>query len=272
MRSKKLNTKKSKRWGLLNMRSTLRLKSDLEIEKIRNAGRIAAQALDLVEKHVVPGKTTLELDKICHDFIISKGAIPAPLNYKGFPKSICTSINNVVCHGIPSSAEVLKEGDIINIDVTVILNGWHGDTSRTFIVGQTSPEITNLVQTANDCMIAGINAVKVGDDLSAIGLAIDTLARSRGFTSVEDFVGHGIGEIFHEPEIAIYHYNTGPLNVRFQPGMVFTIEPMINQGSPRLRVLKDGWTAITADGKYSAQFEHTIAIKSDGSVHILTLP
>ncbi|MCX6116494.1 MAG: type I methionyl aminopeptidase [Proteobacteria bacterium] len=246
------------------------LKSDFEIAEMKMSCQLAASTLDMIEKHVKPGISTLELNDICHDFIVSAGAIPAPLNYKGFPKSICTSVNEVVCHGIPNSKQILKDGDIINIDVTTILNGYHGDTSKTFLVGSNvSLEKRKLVDVTRDCLNAGISAVSPGCRLGDIGYAIESLANSCGYSVVKDFVGHGIGRGFHEdPQIS--HVGQKGKGIRLDPGMVFTIEPMINAGDWRIKILKDGWTAITLDHSISAQFEHTIAIKSDWTVEILT--
>ncbi len=247
----------------------IKLKSETEIEAMRPAGKLAAQTLDFINDHIKAGVSTLQLDKLCHEFIISHGAIPAPLNYKGFPKSICTSINHVVCHGIPSEKDVLKDGDIINIDVTTIVDGYHGDTSRMYLVGQVSDQAKRLVETTKKCLQAGIDAVKIGSRVGDIGYAIQSLAESRGYSVVREFVGHGIGRIFHE-EPQIFHYGKPRQGTRIEAGMVFTIEPMINEGVWRTKMLSDGWTAITADGKLSAQFEHTIAVHHDGTIEILT--
>lgn len=248
------------------------LKSDREIDAMRASGKLAAEVLVMIEKFVKPGVTTLELNDICHDFIVSAGAIPAPLNYKGFPKSICTSVNEVVCHGIPNASQVLKDGDIINIDITTIVDGYHGDTSKTFLVGgNVTPAAKKLVKITEECMYRGIEAVRPGARLGDIGHAIQTHAESHGYSVVRDFVGHGIGKIFHEdPQIA--HYGDAGKGSRLEPGMTFTIEPMINAGDWRLKILKDKWTAVTLDRSLSAQFEHTIAIRSDGRVEILTVP
>ena len=248
------------------------LKSEREIDVLRASCKLAAQTLVMIEPFVKPGISTQELNDICHDFIVSSGAIPAPLNYKGFPKSICTSINEVVCHGIPNSKQILKDGDIINIDVTTILDEFHGDTSRTFLVGSSVPRAAaSLVKDTEACLYKGIEAVRPGARLGDIGHAIQTYAHSKGYSVVRDFVGHGIGRTFHEePQVA--HYGEAGKGIRLEPGMTFTIEPMINAGDWRIKVLKDGWTAVTLDRSLSAQFEHTIAIHEDGSVEILTLP
>ncbi len=248
------------------------LKTDLEIDAMRKSGKLAAEVLTMIEKYVKPGITTLELNDICHDFTVSAGAISAPLNYKGFPKSICTSVNEVVCHGIPNANQVLKDGDIINIDITTIVDGFHGDTSRTFLVGNNvSKEAKRLVAVTEECLNRGIAVVRPGARIGDIGHVIQTYAESQGYSVVRDFVGHGIGRIFHEdPQIS--HYGEAGKGVRLEPGMTFTIEPMINIGDWRIKVLKDKWTAVTLDRSLSAQFEHTIAIRSDGSVEILTRP
>ena len=250
--------------------SMIFLKSDQEIDAMRASGRLAAQVLTMIEPHVKAGVTTLELNDICHDYIVSRGAIPAPLNYKGFPKSICTSLNEVVCHGIPSSKTKLKDGDIINIDITTIVDGYHGDTSRTFLVGAVSEKARRLVKVTKECLELGINCVRPGARIGDIGAAIQGHAEKHGYSVVRDFVGHGIGKQFHE-EPQIMHYGQKGTGSRLESGMVFTIEPMINEGHWRTKVKKDGWTAVTVDGILSAQFEHTLAIRSDGSVEILTL-
>ncbi|RZA20988.1 MAG: type I methionyl aminopeptidase [Proteobacteria bacterium] len=246
------------------------LKTDAEIDQMRPAGELAGELLDMIEEYVKPGVTTLELNDIVHNYTVKKGAVCAPLNYRGFPKSMCTSINDVVCHGIPSSKAKLKEGDIINIDVTPILGGYHGDTSRTYFVGQVSEKAKKLVQITKECLDRGIAEVKEGARVGDIGHAIQSYAEAQGYSVVRDFVGHGIGKVFHE-DPQIFHYGEKGRGQRLERGMVFTIEPMINEGTYRTKVLKDGWTALTLDGSLSAQFEHTIAIRSDWSVEILTL-
>lgn len=246
------------------------LKSDAEIDAMRPSGKLAAQTLNMIEQHIKPGVTTLELDEICHEFILKNKAIPAPLNYRGFPKSICTSINNVVCHGIPSAKDKLKEGDIINVDITTILDGYFGDTSRTFYVGKVAPKAERLVECARKCLELGIAAVKPGNRIGDIGHAIQKHAESLGYSVVKEFVGHGIGKQFHE-DPQILHYGEPGKGERLKEGMVFTIEPMINEGHWKTKVRKDGWTAVTIDNGWSAQFEHTLAIRKDGSVEILTL-
>ena len=246
------------------------LKSDKEIEIMKKSCRLAALTLKYIETYLKPGVTTLEINDLCHDFIVRNGAIPAPLNYRGFPKSICTSINDVVCHGIPSSKTKLKEGDIVNIDVTTILDGYHGDLSKTFCIGEVSREAQRLVQVAKECLFIGIKTIRPGNRIGDIGQAIQKYAESHGYSVVREFVGHGIGKEFHEdPQVPHFgHAGEGP---RLEKGMTFTIEPMVNQGHWKTKVKKDGWTAITLDGSLSAQFEHTIAIRNDGVVEILTV-
>jgi len=246
------------------------LKNDQEIETMKKSGRLAAELLDMIEAHVKPGITTQELNDICHDFTVKRGAISAPLNYKGYPKSICTSVNEVVCHGIPSSKTRLKDGDIINIDVTPIIDGYHGDASRTYLVGNCSEKVKKLVKVTKECLDMGIAAVRPGARVGDIGAAIQKHAHANGFSVVRDFVGHGIGKNFHE-DPQIFHYGEAGKGLRLEPGMVFTIEPMINEGDFRTKVKKDGWTAVTVDGSLSAQFEHTLAIRSDGRVEVLTV-
>ncbi len=248
------------------------LKSDTEIDAMRAAGRLAAETLAMIAQHLHPGVSTLQLNDICHAFTVERGAICAPLNYRGFPKSICTSVNEVVCHGIPDAKQILKDGDIINIDVTPIVNGYHGDSSKTFFVGENiSPLARKLVKVTEECLEIGISKVKVGARIGDIGAAIQQHAQRNGFSVVRDFVGHGIGKIFHEdPQVP--HYGDAGKGVRLEEGMTFTIEPMINAGDYRCKILKDKWTAVTVDRSLSAQFEHTIAIRSNGTVEILTLP
>lgn len=247
---------------------TIVLLSKREIEKMRRAGQLAAELLHYIEPFVKPGITTLELDEEAERWTQAHGARSAPLGYHGFPKSICTSINEVVCHGIPNEKQVLKDGDIINIDVTPILDGYHGDTSKTFFVGTPSPLAKKLVEVTEKSLYLGIAEVKPGNRIGDIGAAIQEYAESQGFSVVRDFVGHGVSNIFHTaPQIP--HYGTRGKGKRLRAGMVFTIEPMINEGTWEAVVLDDGWTAITKDGKLSAQFEHTVAVTETG-VEILT--
>lgn len=234
-----------------------------DLDGIRAAGRLAAEVLDMITPHVVPGVETETLDRLCHDYIVKHKAVPAPLNYKGFPKSICTSVNHVVCHGIPGPKKLL-DGDIVNIDVTVILDGWYGDTSRMYMVGdKVSKKAERLVEVTYDAMMAGIEVVKPGATLGDIGYAIQTLAEAERFSVVQDFCGHGIGRVFHSPP-SVLHFgeaSTGPV---LEAGMIFTIEPMINAGTWQTKVLSDGWTAVTRDRQLSAQFEHTIVVTETG--------
>lgn len=245
------------------------IKSAREIELMRVAGRLASQTLDMIEKHIRPGVSTEELNQLCHDFIMSHDAYPAPLNYKGFPKSVCTSINEVICHGIPNSKDILKDGDIINVDVTAIKDGYHGDTNRTFFVGEPSPEVRALVEFTREITLKAIGIVKPGIRVGDIGHLIQTEAEARGYGVVREFTGHGLGRQFHEPP-SIFHYGTPGTGAKIRKGMTFTIEPMINLGTHALHVLDDGWTAITDDGKWSAQFEHSIVVTAEGS-EILTV-
>ena len=239
-------------------------------EGIRAAGRLAAEVLDMIAPHVAPGVTTEELDQICHDYILAHNAIPAPLNYKGFPKSICTSINHVVCHGIPGPKKLMN-GDIVNIDVTVILDGWYGDTSRMYGAGDAIPvKAQRLVDVTYDSMMAGINAVKPGATLADVAKAIQAVAEGARFSVVRDFCGHGIGKTFHAPPSVLHYYEPGSEKVVFEPGMFFTIEPMINAGHWATKVLGDGRTAVTRDRSLSAQFEHTVGVTETG-VEIFTL-
>lgn len=229
---------------------------------MRRAGRLTAETLDYITPYVQPGATTGELDRICHDFIVGHGAIPAPLNYRGFPKSICTSINHVVCHGIPGDKK-LQDGDILNIDVTVILDGWHGDSSRMFTVGKVGVKAQRLIDITYEAMMRGIAQVKPGNRLGDIGHAIQSFAESHRFSVVRDFCGHGIGRVFHDTP-SILHFGkpgTGPV---LKEGMFFTVEPMINAGRYDVKVLDDGWTAVTRDRSLSAQFEHTLGVTAEG--------
>ncbi|QYX33926.1 type I methionyl aminopeptidase [Sphaerospermopsis torques-reginae] len=244
--------------------------SQREIEKMRRAGRLAAKLLQHLEPFVKPGVSTQQLNDEAERWTQAQGAKSAPLGYKGFPKSICTSVNEVICHGIPHARQILKEGDIINIDVTPIVDGYHGDTSKTFIVGNTRPKAQKLVEVTEKCLYLGIAEVKPGAKIGDIGAAIQEYAEAEGFSVVREFVGHGISNIFHTaPDIP--HFGTRGKGKRLRPGMVFTIEPMINEGTHETEMLADGWTAVTRDRKLSAQFEHTIAVTEDG-VEILTLP
>lgn len=246
------------------------IKTKEEIELMRKSGKLAAETLVYLEKYLKVGMSTLEVNDLCHDFILSHGAIPAPLNYKGFPKSVCTSINQVVCHGIPSEKVKLKDGDILNVDVTTILGGYYGDTNKTFFIGNVKPEVKKLVEVTSQCLDLAIAQVKPGAKLGDIGAAIQEHAEKHGYSVVRDFCGHGIGKNFHE-DPQVLHFGKWGTGMTLKEGMTFTIEPMINMGSYKCRVLEDGWTAVTIDGKHSAQFEHTLAVVSSGC-EILTLP
>lgn len=235
---------------------------------MRAAGRLAAEALDMIGAHVRPGITTLELDTICHEFIIAHGAIPAPLNYRGYPKSTCISINHVVCHGIPGDRALIA-GDILNIDVTVILDGWHGDSSRMYCAGPPSTKARNLIDATYESLMRGIAAARPGATLGDVGHAIQSYVEAQRFSVVRDFCGHGIGQTFHAPPNVLHYGRRGEGPV-LKPGMFFTIEPMVNAGRPEVKVLDDGWTAVTRDRSLSAQFEHMVGITEDG-VEIFTL-
>ena len=236
-------------------------------DQMKIAGSLAAAALDEVTPYVKPGTATDKLDKICYEFIRDNNGYSAPLFYRGFPKSCCTSANHIVCHGIPSN-KYLKEGDILNIDVTAIVNGWHGDTSRMFFVGDVSIKSKNLVSTTYESMMNAIPIIKDGVHLGDIGESIQSYVEKKGFSVVRDFCGHGIGKIFHEPP-NILHYGKKGEGMKLKAGMVFTVEPMINEGVYYTKMLKDGWTAVTKDKSLSAQFEHTIGVTKDG-VEIFT--
>lgn len=246
------------------------IKTPEEIEKMRVAGRLAAEVLEMIGEYVKPGVTTEELNQICHDYIVDKqDAIPAPLNYKGFPKSICTSVNHVICHGIPSDKKALKKGDIINIDITVIKDGYHGDTSKMFFVGKPSIAAERLVRVTQECMYKAIELVKPGLHLGDIGAVIQKHAESNYYSVVREYCGHGIGKTFHE-DPQVMHYGKKGTGMQIREGMTFTIEPMINQGKPHCTLLPDEWTVVTKDRKLSAQWEHTILVTKDG-FEILTL-
>jgi methionyl aminopeptidase len=229
---------------------------------MRRAGQLAAATLDMITPHVCPGVTTGELDRLCHDYILAHGATPAPLGYRGYPKSICTSINHVVCHGIPGE-RVLAEGDIVNIDVTVILDGWHGDTSRMYVAGQPSTKARLLLDVTYESLMLGVAAVKPGATLGDIGHAIQVFVERHRFSVVRDFCGHGIGRRFHEPPNVLHFGRPGEGPV-LKPGMFFTIEPMVNAGRPEVKILDDGWTAVTRDRSLSAQFEHMVGVTETG--------
>ncbi|MCB1840091.1 MAG: type I methionyl aminopeptidase [Alphaproteobacteria bacterium] len=246
----------------------IELHSEHDFEGMRRAGHLAAEVLDMITGHVSPGISTEDLDTLCHDYIIGNGAIPAPLNYQGagpypFPKSICTSVNHVVCHGIPGEKK-LREGDIINIDVTVILDGWHGDTSRMYLVGEKVPvKARRLVDVTYDAMMAGIATIRAGSTLGDIGAAIQTHVEAERFSVVRDYCGHGLGRVFHAPP-SVMHYGQVGAGTILQPGMFFTVEPMINAGNWQTKLQQDGWTAVTKDFSLSAQFEHSIGVTETG--------
>ncbi len=246
------------------------IKSKVDIEKMRVAGKLASEVLEMIGQYVKPGVSTEELDQICHDYIVKEqNAIPAPLNYKGFPKSICTSVNHQVCHGIPSDDKILKENDIINIDVTVIKEGFHGDTSKMYYVGKPSILAERLCKVTQECMYQAINIVKPGLQIGDIGAVIQKHAYDNNFSVVKDYCGHGIGKNFHESP-QILHYGIKNTGMRLEEGMTFTIEPMINSGKYKTKLLSDGWTVVTQDHSLSAQWEHTILVTNNG-YEILTL-
>lgn len=240
------------------------VKTEEEIAKIRVASKLAAEVLVMIEPYVVPGVSTLKLNDICHDYIVNRQkAYPAPLNYEGFPKSICTSVNHVVCHGIPSATKILKDGDIINIDITVQKDGFFGDTSKTFLVGECSIAAKRLVKVTEECLYIGIDQVKKGNQLGDIGYAIEQYAKKFNYSVVQEYCGHGIGAHFHEnPQVL--HFGARKTGAFLCPGMVFTIEPMINIGKRFVKVLPDNWTVVTKDHSLTAQFEHTVLVTDDG--------
>jgi methionyl aminopeptidase len=250
------------------MQVTIKTPSDQE--HMRVAGRLAADVLDMIGPYVVPGVTTDELNARCHDYIVNvQQAIPAPLNYRGFPKSICTSVNHVVCHGIPSAEKRLKQGDIVNVDITVIKDGWHGDTSRMFAVGKIAPAAQRLIDITKEAMWIGIRQVRPGARLGDIGAAIQGFVEPQHLSVVREYCGHGIGRIFHE-DPQVLHYGERGQGMELQPGMTFTIEPMVNAGKRHVRLLPDGWTVITKDHALSAQWEHTVLV-TDTGYEVLTL-
>ena len=242
--------------------------SGAAFEGMRRAGRLAASVLDMITEHVRPGVTTGELDRLCDAFIRDHGASPAPLNYRGYPKSICTSINHEVCHGIPGERR-LQDGDILNIDITVVLDGWHGDTSRMFFAGWPSLKARRLCRVTFEALWEGIRAVRPGATLGDVGHAIQSYAESHRCAVVRDYCGHGIGRVFHDAP-SVLHYGEPGQGLVLQPGMFFTIEPMINAGTWQVKLKKDGWTVITRDRQPSAQFEHTVGVTEDG-VEVFTL-
>jgi methionyl aminopeptidase len=241
---------------------SIRLKEEKDLNGIRKAGRLALDTLDLVESHIRPGITTDEINTLVHDFTIRNGATPAPLDYRGFPKSVCVSVNEVICHGIPEE-RVLKDGDIVNVDVTPILNGYYADVNKTFFVGTPGPDAQKIVRVARECLKRGMAAVRPGNTIGDIGWAIQNYAEGQGCSVVREFVGHGVGFEFHEPP-QVPHYGRKGEGIILIPGMVFTIEPMINLGKKDLNILDDNWTAVTRDGSLSAQFEQTILVTDRG--------
>jgi methionyl aminopeptidase len=247
------------------------IKTPEEIEKMRIAGRLAGEVLQMIRPHVQPGVTTAELDRICHHYIVDvQQAIPAPLNYRGFPKSICTSVNHVICHGIPGD-RVLKRGDAVNIDITVIKDGYHGDTSKMFFVGEPGVAAERLARVSHECMRIGIDLVRPGVTLGDIGHAIQQHAEASNYSIVREYCGHGIGREFHE-DPQVLHYGTPGTGMQLRAGMTFTIEPMVNAGMRHTRLLRDGWTVVTRDHSLSAQWEHTILVTQDGHEVLTCLP
>ncbi len=245
-------------------------KSTIQIEKIREAGHLATRVLDMITPFIVPGVSTLELNDRCHNYMVNELEVtPAPLNYHGFPKSICTSVNQVICHGIPNSEEILREGDIINLDITVIKDGFFADMSRMFAVGKIAPHAKRLIEMTREALFRGIDAVKPHARLGDIGYAIQSFAEAAGYSVVREYCGHGTGLEFHEPP-EILHYGNPHQGLMLQPGMVFTIEPMINEGAAAIKLLDNHWTVETLDGKLSAQWEHTVVVTTNGC-EILTV-
>lgn len=243
---------------------TIEIKNSEDIEKMRIVGDLAAKQLEMIEEHIQAGISTGELDRICHDYTVNvQNAIPAPLNYRGFPKSICTSVNHVVCHGIPSDDKILKNGDIVNVDVTLIKDGYHGDTSKTFTVGKCGVLAERLAATCKETLYKGIQQVKPGNHLGDIGYATQVHAEKNRFSVVKEYCGHGIGKVFHD-EPQILHYGKKGTGAEMLPGMIFTIEPMINAGKAAVKLLPDEWTVVTKDHKLTAQWEHTILVTETG--------
>ncbi len=247
------------------------IKTPDEIAKMRIAGRLAAEVLQMIGPRIQPGVTTGELDRICHDYIVNvQQAIPAPLNYRGFPKSICTSVNHQVCHGIPGD-KTLKKGDIVNVDITVIKDGYHGDTSRMFFIGEPSIQARRLVTVTHECMMKGITLVRPGARLGDIGHAIQKHAEAHGFSVVREYCGHGIGHEFHE-DPQVLHYGEPGTGMEIKAGMIFTVEPMINAGRPEVKLLPDQWTVVTRDHSLSAQWEHTVLVTGTGHEVLTVVP
>lgn len=245
------------------MRKGVPINSPAQIAQSKVAGTLAAQVLAMIAEHVKPGVTTEQLDQICHDYIVQvQKAVPGNVGYHGYPKTVCTSVNDVVCHGIPTSRP-LEDGDIVNIDVAVVKDGWYGDTSRMYLVGQPKPEALRLVKTTYEAMCAGIRVVRPGATLGDIGYAIQSVAESAGFSVVREYCGHGIGKVYHD-EPQILHYGSPGLGLKLKPGMIFTVEPMLNAGKRGVKTLADGWTVLTRDQSLSAQWEHMVAVTDTG--------
>lgn len=244
-------------------RDGITLHGSEDFRGMHKAGELAARALDMIADYVVPGVTTEELDQRCHEFIVDHNAVPATLGYKGYPKSSCISINHVVCHGIPSHDKKLRDGDILNIDVTAILDGWHGDTSRMYVAGKMNRKAERLVQVTHDALMIGIDQVRPGNTFGDIGAAIQRYVEAQRMSVVRDFCGHGLGRVFHSPPNVLHYgkWGTGPV---LEEGMFFTIEPMVNLGRPETKILADNWTAVTKDKSLSAQFEHSVGVTADG--------
>lgn len=249
------------------------IKTPDEIAKMRVAGRLAAEVLQVVAPHVKPGVSTAELDRICHDHIVNvQQAIPANVGYRGFPATVCTSVNNVICHGIPSAAKILRDGDIINIDVTVIKDGLHGDTSRMYLVGNVPTLARRLVDVTREAMFRGIRAVRPGASLRAVGRAIQQYVESERFSVVREYCGHGIGRVYHDDPQVLHYDSPDQDKVQLAAGMTFTVEPMVNAGARHTRLLPDGWTVVTKDRSLSAQWEHTVLVTDDGVELLTRLP
>ena len=242
----------------------IRIKSPAEIKKMRSAGKLAAEVLQYIEEYVIAGQNTGEIDRLCHEFILKNNAVPAPLNYHGYPKSVCTSVNNIVCHGIPNPSQILQNGDIVNIDITVILDGYHGDTSKTYMIGDVKGSTKLLVERTEKAMLRGIQAIKPNSFLYEVGKAIEKYVSKFGYSIVRDYGGHGIGKEFHE-DPHVYHFYTPANRIRLRPGMTFTVEPMINEGGFEVITSQtDGWTVTTKDNSLTAQFEHTVLVTPKG--------
>lgn len=248
---------------MIERETMISIKSKREIVLMKEVGKMAAKTLHFLGTQLKEGMSTEEVDSLCHQYTINRGGIPATLGYHGFPKSLCTSINEVICHGIPSKKDILKDGDIINLDVTTILNGFHGDTNKTFLIGNVKPEIQKLVQVTEECLHKGISVCRPGARIGDIGAIISEYAHDHGYSVVREYCGHGIGRLFHEEPQVVHDAKKGT-GIEMKPGMTFTIEPMINLGKRHCKVLSDDWTVVTKDKSWSAQFEHTILITEQG--------